>query len=88
MSNEKIRQLLAELQAELERMDVDDDTRAQVDALEQDIRDSVSADEQDGQQDNALLERAKQLETRFAAKHPTAELFLREIADALGKLGI
>jgi len=88
MSNEKIRQLLSELQAELERMDVDDDTRAQVDALERDIRDTVAAEEPGAEQDNVLLERAKELETRFAAKHPTAELFLREIADALGKLGI
>ena len=88
MSNQKIRQLLAELHTELERMDIDEDTRALVDALDRDIEElSVQKDGQ-AEGGNALLDRAKELETRFAAEHPTAELFLREIADALGKLGI
>nr|WHW29792.1 putative DUF4404 family protein [uncultured bacterium] len=88
MSNKKIRELLAELHTELERVDVDEDTRALVDALNRDIEELSTQTNAEAEEGNALLERAKELETRFAAEHPTAELFLREIADALGKLGI
>jgi hypothetical protein len=89
MSNQKIRELLSQLQAELDAAPIDDETRALINALDKDIQQHVPEDAaQPVEETSALLERAKALETRFAVKHPAAELFLREIADLLGKLGI
>ena len=89
MSNQKIRELLSQLQAELDAAPIDDETRALINALDRDIQQHVPEDAaQPVEETSALLERAKALETRFAVKHPAAELFLREIAHLLGKLGI
>ena len=46
-----------------------------------------------GQEDDELdfdsvVDRARSVETRFAVDHPVAERFLREIIDALAKVGI
>ena len=35
-----------------------------------------------------VLDQAKSVETRFAVDHPVAERFLREIIDALSRVGI
>jgi hypothetical protein len=37
---------------------------------------------------NALVDRAKELEAEFATKHPAAERFMREVIDALVRMGI
>ena len=89
ISNQKIRELLAQLQTELDAAHIDDETRALINALDRDIQQHVPEDAaQPVEESSALFERAKALEARFAVEHPTAELFLREIADLLGKLGI
>ena len=36
----------------------------------------------------SIMDRATALETRFAARHPVAEQVLREIVEALGKMGV
>jgi hypothetical protein len=35
-----------------------------------------------------VLERARELETNFAAQYPTAERFMREVIEALARMGI
>jgi len=35
-----------------------------------------------------VIDQAKAVETRFAVEHPTAERFLREIVEALSRVGI
>ena len=83
MSKERLRELLGELSAELnEASDVDDDTRELLSQLHDDI------DRLTGEEHGSAVDRAKNLESRFAANHPVAERIAREFADLLAKMGI
>jgi hypothetical protein len=55
--------------------------------LDEDIHRLVESDAGAGDIDG-VLDRATSVETRFAVDHPVAERFLREIMDALAKVGI
>jgi len=83
LSSERIRDLLTELNRELQATgDIDAETRELLARLNNDldeITDGIGASAGD---------RAKDLESRFAAKHPVAERITREIADILTKMGI
>ena len=80
MGSERLKTLLAELDDELKQTgDLDEDTRRMLGALGDDIESMSSP---------GAIERAKQLETRFAAEHPVLERIAREIADTLSKMGI
>ena len=85
MSDEQIKTLLGQLQQELKSAEaVDDETAAMARDVEREIHDLIG-----GQgESEGVLGRAAELEARFAVEHPTAERFVREIIDALGKLGI
>ena len=85
MSKARIRELLDELGEELGKSDVDEEALELFNALDRDIRE---ASEGNSDASDALMQRARELEARFAARHPNVEMFLREIADTLGKLGI
>ncbi|MDZ7644549.1 MAG: DUF4404 family protein [Woeseiaceae bacterium] len=87
MSNDKLRQLLADLQDELRDADVDDDTRDSLRRLDHEIHDLLEASRTSPDPDE-VFERARLLEARFAIRHPTAERFMREVIDTLGKIGI
>lgn len=83
MSKERLRELLAELSTELnEASDVDDDTRELLGELHDDI------DRLTGEDHDSAVDRAKNLESRFAANHPVAARIAREFADLLAKMGI
>ncbi len=83
MSSERIRELLAELNRELQNTsELDDRTRRLLGELNDDIESRTGGD------DGNPVERARQLESRFAADHPVAERIVREIADLLAKMGI
>ncbi|MDH3545507.1 MAG: DUF4404 family protein [Gammaproteobacteria bacterium] len=83
MSSERIRALLAELNKELHKPgDFDPETRALLLELNEEIE-RVAGDYSD-----SALDRAKQLESRFAASHPVAERLARELADIIGKMGV
>lgn len=83
MSRKRIRELLRELGEELDRTDdLDRDTRATL----SNIGDSLAAPDTDD--DDTLRDNVRELESRFAASHPTAERIAREIADLLSKMGI
>ncbi len=83
MSSERIRDLLTELNRELQATgDIDAETRELLARLNDDLdefTDGIGA---------SASNRAKDLESRFAAKHPVAERITREIADILTKMGI
>lgn len=82
MSKKRIRKLLEELGEELDRTDeLDAETRDKLEA----VRDRLGAEDVD---DDALSDNVRELESRFAASHPTAERIAREIADLLSKMGI
>lgn len=84
MSNERIKKLLAQLREELESTDVDDDLQKLMGELDDEIHGVIESDADV----NALVDRAKELEAEFATKHPAAERFMREMIDALVRMGI
>ena len=87
MSNTQIRELLEKLQQEIQKTELDDDTRAMVRELDEDIHGLLdkhgASDESD-----SVLEKARELETNFATDHPTIERFMREVIDTLVRMGI
>lgn len=88
MSDQNIKELLAQLHSELEKTDeVDSETLNLVQELDEEIHRLVESDTVSDDFNN-VLDRANSIETRFAIEHPKAERFLREIIDALGKVGI
>lgn len=83
MSSERLTELLAELNRELHQHgEVDPETRELLSRLNDDI------DRLAGKETESPIDRAKKLESRFAAKHPVAERIARELADVLAKMGI
>ncbi len=87
MSNNKIRQLLAKLHEEVQKTEVDADTRASLRELDSDIHDLLDSSTPKPDT-NIVLERAKLLEAKFAISHPTIERFMREFIDTLAKMGV
>jgi len=87
MSNEKIQELLSKLHIEMQGTSVDSETRSLIQILESDIDDLLSSTTKPADA-TSVVERAQQLETTFAATHPAAERFLREIIDVLAKMGV
>lgn len=84
MSNERIKNLLAQLREEIGKADVDAELQQLMSDLDSDIH-AVIEDDADA---DALLERAKGLEAEFATKYPVAERFMREVIDTLARMGI
>ncbi len=81
-----IREFLAQLGKELQgSKDVDKEAQEILETLHSDVdrlEESGSADVE------SMLDRVKELESKFAANHPVLEQTARELADALAKMGI
>jgi hypothetical protein len=88
MTEKSLQTLLSELQELLEKTDqVDPETRELVRDLDAEVNRLLDPDS--GEDDfDSVVDHAKSVETRFAVDHPVAERFLREIIDALSKVGI
>lgn len=87
MSNEQIRELLGKLQDEIQKTELDDDTLSLVRELDTDIDDLLDPDGNRVESESVLV-KARELETNFAADHPTIERFMREVIDVLVRMGI
>jgi hypothetical protein len=87
MSNEKIRELLAKLHDEVQKTEVDADTRSSLQELDSDIHDLLDS-ATPTQKLSSVTERAKLLEAEFAISHPAVERFMREVIDTLAKIGV
>jgi len=88
MNDKNLKELLNSLHAVLEKTDeVDPETLELVRNLDEEINRLVESDSPDDDFDN-VVDQAKSVETRFAVDHPVAERFLREIIEALSKVGI
>ena len=88
MNDKSLKELLNSLHAVLEKTDeVDPETLELVRNLDEEINRLVESDSPEGDFDN-VVDQAKSVETRFAVDHPVAERFLREIIEALSKVGI
>jgi hypothetical protein len=83
LSKQRLSELLTELSSELQETgDIDEDTRELLSQLHDDI------DRLTGETHSTTVDRAKKLESHFAANHPVAERIAREFADLLAKMGI
>ena len=81
-----VRAILAQLHKELRRAeDVDIEAREILQNLNQDVDQLEGADSAEIE---SIADRAKALESRFAARHPVLEQAARELADAIAKMGI
>jgi len=87
MSNEKVRELLAKLHDEVQKTEVDAATRSSLRKLDSDIHDLLNSSTPETKI-TPVLERAEVLETKFAISYPAIERFMREVIDALVKIGV
>ena len=87
MSNEKVKALLHKLREELNSTDIDDETRMMVERLDDEVNGELD-DNEDAAISDAVMKRARKLETRFAVEHPLAEKFIREIVEMLARMGV
>ncbi len=86
MSNENIQSLVSKLKDEISTTDkLDQDTRQMLESFDIDLQ-RVVDDNVENQV--SLVDTALELETRFAAEHPVAEGMMREVINALAKMGI
>lgn len=85
MSQERVKELLSELRAELASADtLDEETLELARKLDQDMDVMIEKSEPLVPE----LENAIALEARFAASHPVAERIMRELVAVLGRMGI
>jgi len=84
MSKDRIRELLAQLQDEIRNTDMDDELKTLVSDIDSDIHTVIENDAEV----KALIDRAKEVEAGFATRYPAAERFMREVIDALVRMGI
>ncbi|NCF74140.1 MAG: DUF4404 family protein [Gammaproteobacteria bacterium] len=87
MSTKQIKELLTQLQEEIHKTELDDETRSLVRQLDTDIH-GLLASEVDQEEASSIVSRAKALEANFATDYPTAERFMREVIDVLVRMGI
>ena len=88
MKHDNLKALLNSLNETLEKTDrVDAETLDLVRELDAEIHRLTSGEAQ-ADDVEGVLDQAKSMETRFAVDHPVAEGVLREIIDALSRLGI
>ena len=86
MTDKNLNELLTELNDALEKIEeIDPETRALVKDLDEDINRLLESGEEDF---DSVVERAQSIQTHFALEHPVAERFVREIIDALSRVGI
>jgi Domain of unknown function (DUF4404) len=88
MTDPKLKELLNSLQDTLEQTErIDTETLDLVRELDAEIH-RLTSGEAEPDDVAGVLDQAKSMETRFAVDHPVAEGVLREIIDALSRLGI
>ena len=88
MNEKNLKELLSNLHEVLEKTDeVDSETLELVRNLDEEINRLVDPESPEDDYDS-VVDQAKAVETRFAVEYPVAERILREIIDALSKVGI
>jgi len=88
MTEKSLKERLNELQEMLEKTEqIDPETRKLVRDLDEEVDRLLDPESPDDDFDS-VMDHARAVETRFAVEHPVAERFLREIIEALSRLGI
>ncbi|MBR7792057.1 DUF4404 family protein [Undibacterium sp. FT147W] len=90
MKHENLKQLLADAHQQLAGTEkVDDELKALLENLNQDIHHVLSSDQaHDVSVFDTLSERSLALSAKFAAEHPKLEPVLRELGSMLAKIGV
>lgn len=87
MSTDRIRELLDELNREIDNMpELDQKLRNEFTRLHAGLDDAL--DPETDAAVGSMLDDAIALEARFAATHPTAEKIVRELINSLSRIGI
>ena len=84
MPSDRARELMKQLHEELSHAEADDELRELARTLEADLERLRG----EGASSHSLIERATRIESRFAAEHPVAEKWLRELVETLGRIGV
>jgi hypothetical protein len=88
MTEKTLKERLNELQEMLEKTEqIDPETRKLVRDLDEEVNRLLDPESPDDDFES-VVDHARAVEARFAVDHPVAERFLREIVDALSKVGI
>jgi|APDOM4702015159_1054818.scaffolds.fasta_scaffold701123_1 hypothetical protein len=88
MADASMKELMVRLHATLSSVDkVDPALMGLVRELDADIHRLLKSEPAEPPA-QSLVDRAAELETRFATDHPRAEQVLREIVEALGRMGV
>jgi len=87
MTNSEIRDLLTKLRNEIQDSQLDAETRSLMQDLDADIHDLLGPDETDFGTES-VVNRAREIEANFESDHPTTVRILREVIDALSRIGI
>ena len=81
-----IKAVLARIHKELQRTeDANTEAREILQGLNRDVEQLEEAGDTEIE---SIVNRARQLESRFAANHPVLEQTARELADAIAKMGV
>ena len=89
MNGNELKGALRKLKSELEsHRSIDPELRALLEELDGDIHDALSGETSENAAPHGLVERAEALEVRFAARNPELESLVREVIDALARMGI
>jgi hypothetical protein len=86
---ERLRELLQEMETLLPELDVDPATRALAEDAKQDLARIVERDDPALQgEDEGVLEKLEDAELAFEATYPTFSGVMRRLIDVLGQMGI
>lgn len=87
MSNNEIRNLLAQLRDEIQKSELDAETRNLVRQLDSDIHELLDSNKAEPET-ASVLKRAEELEANFESEHPTTVRILSEVIETLSRMGI
>ena len=86
---ERLRELLQEMETLLPELDVDPTTRALAEDAKKDLSRIVERDDPSlSGEDEGVLEKLEDAELAFEAAHPTFSGVMRRLIDVLGQMGI
>lgn len=87
MSEQRLKEIMAELVSELEKTDsVEPETLDRARRMQADIEDLINPEVDTSE--NTILDDAIALEASFTARHPLAEKTIREFINTLSRIGI
>lgn len=87
MTNSEIRNLLTKLRSEIRNSQLDAETRNLMRDLDSDIHNLLGPEKADFES-ASVLKRAREIEANFESDHPTTVRILREVIEALSRMGI